>query len=282
MLNLFFPQWQGSGNIALHTGAYRLYERLRPTTSFSHIPVSLTYSLTACNNILGYSQISTQLSEACRAIALQNPAKIFTLGGDCGVEIAPVSYLNQKYGSSLAVIWLDAHGDLNTPGSSPSGHFHGMPLRSLLGEGDRGIITQAFSKLNPEQVFLVGTRELDPPEGSFIQQKSLSMLSAKAVNEGSYEALISKIKSAGFTKLYIHFDLDVLDPEEFPYVACPTPNGVRTASLRELLTGLKETFEIVGTSVLEFLPAKSTLSAASEAITLLDRIGFQALSILSQ
>lgn len=282
MLNLFFPQWQGSGNIALHTGAYLLHEQLCTIASFSHIPVSLTYSLTARNNILGYSQISAQLLEACRMVALQNPAKIFTLGGDCGVEIAPVSYLNQKYGSSLAVIWLDAHGDLNTPDSSPSAHFHGMPLRSLLGEGDRNIIAQAFSTLKPEQVFLVGTRELDPPEGSFIQQKSLSMLSAKAVNRGNYEPLISKIKSAGFTKLYIHFDLDVLDPEEFPDVVCPTPNGVHTAPLRELLAGLKENFEIVGTSVLEFLPARSTVSAASEVIALLDRIGFQALSIPSQ
>lgn len=61
MLTLFFPQWQGLGNIALHAGAYRLYEQLCPTAPFSHIPVSLTYSLAACNNILGYSRISAQL-----------------------------------------------------------------------------------------------------------------------------------------------------------------------------------------------------------------------------
>ncbi|MGB3295099.1 MAG: arginase family protein [Phormidesmis sp.] len=238
-LNLFFPQWQGSGRIELYEGAQLLYESLCDRLPFTRIPTSSAYSLTLRENILGHSQILSQLSAACRIIKTHNPARILTLGGDCGVEIAPVSFLNQKYGRSLAIIWLDAHGDLNTPRSSPSGHFHGMPLRTLLGEGSQDILNQAFSTVLPRQAFLIGTRELDPPERSFVQENSLSIVSANAVNRQENSRLLAALATGGFSRLYIHLDLDVIDPEDFPHVACPTPHGINTRSLRRLLTDLK-------------------------------------------
>ena len=65
---------------------------------------------------------------------LAKPSRVFTVGGDCGVEVQPVSHASACY-PGLAVVWFDAHADLNCPSSSPSGHFHGMPVRTLLGEG---------------------------------------------------------------------------------------------------------------------------------------------------
>ncbi|MEL7331242.1 MAG: arginase family protein [Cyanobacteria bacterium J06560_2] len=252
-LNLFFPQWQGCGNLGLYRGATLLRQVLDPAKSFAEIPVSSAYSLAVTQNILGLSQISTQLQAACSCIQHKNPARIFTIGGDCGVEIAPVSFLNQKYGRSLAVIWLDAHGDLNTPSSSPSGHFHGMPLRALLGEGPSTILSQSFSQLCPEQVFLVGVRALDLLESRFIRQSNLLLFSVEKVNANRSAELIRSIKAVGFNKVYVHLDLDVLDPQVFPYTACPTPKGINLESLSVLLTDLKCNFEIVGASVLEFL-----------------------------
>ncbi len=170
-LNLFFPQWQGAGSLGLYEGATLLYEALDRKIALTRIPVASTYSLEMHQNILGYDQICSQLADTCRIIQAHNPAQILTIGGDCGVEIAPVSFLNQKYAKDLAVIWLDAHGDLNTPMTSPSGHFHGMPLRVLLGEGDPRMIRDAFSVIHPDQVFFIGVRDLDCPEKAFIQQK---------------------------------------------------------------------------------------------------------------
>ena len=217
-LNLFFPQWQGSARFELYAGAKLLYESLHNKISFTHIPTSLTYSLVADNNILGYSQIFSQLRDACRVIQSHNPERILTVGGDCGVEIAPVSFLNKRYAQALTVIWLDAHGDLNTPNSSPSFHFHGMPLRILLGEGDVDIVNQAFSVLRPEQVFLVGVREFDSPEKEFVQEKELSVFPAEAINNRDFDSLVSVLAKTGSDKLYIHLDLDVIEPEEFPHV----------------------------------------------------------------
>jgi arginase len=277
-LNLFFPQWQGSARFELHTGAKLLHEFLQDKVSFTQIPVSLTYSLITDENILGYSQIISQLLDACRVIQTHNPDRILTIGGDCGVEIAPVSFLNKKYSQTLTVIWLDAHGDLNTPSSSPSSHFHGMPLRTLLGEGDEDILNYAFSTLSPEQLFLVGAREFDLVERSFIQQQKLSTFSVESINCGDFSSLFSMLDKTGSDKLYIHLDLDVIEPEEFPHVACPTPGGIHIDRLRDLLISLKNNFDIVGFSVLEFLPNESKRLAALEVAKLLDSLGLQFLS----
>lgn len=219
---------------------------------------------------MGYSQISSQLSHACHVLKTHNPKQIVTIGGDCGVEIAPVSFLHQKYQKDLAIIWLDAHGDLNTPSSSPSSHFHGMPLRVLLGEGDLGIVEQAFSVVDPSQVLLVGAREFDPPERDFMQHKGIGLFSAQTINNESHSHLFTRLQSSGFSKLYIHLDLDVIDPREFPHVACPTPNGIQIAKLQNLLVNLCDNFQIVGISVLEFLPIDSQDSGVLDVIKLLE------------
>ncbi|MGP1388053.1 MAG: arginase family protein [Thainema sp.] len=180
------------------TGCRLVYEiHLKPGRT------SLTYSLVADKNIIGYSQVFSQLVDACRVIQDHNPQHILTIGGDCGVELAPVSFLNKIYAQALTVVWLDAHGDLNTPSSSPSAHFHGMPLRALLGEGDADIVNCTFSTLRPEQVFLIGSRKFDLPERRFIQQKELSIFSAKAINDGDFDRLFAMLSKAGSNKLYI-------------------------------------------------------------------------------
>lgn len=271
-LNLFFPQWQGSGRLELYNGAQLLHEFLCPRLSFAKISVSQAYSLLTHDNILGYHQILSQLLEASKVIQTHEPHRILTIGGDCGVEIAPVSFLNKRYDQALTVIWLDAHGDLNTPTSSPSNHFHGMPLRVLLGEGDAEIVSCTFSSLRPEQVFLVGAREFDFPEEQFIQQKKLSILPAEAINNGEFEGLLSALSKTGSDKLYVHLDLDVIEPEKFPHVACPIPKGIHISRLKNLLARLNHSFDIVGCSVLEFLPVGAKQQAVLDVIQLLDSI----------
>lgn len=279
-LNLFFPQWQGSARFELYEGAKLLHESLHNRISFTRVPTSLTYSLVANKNILGYNQVFAQLLDACRVIQDHNPQRILTIGGDCGVELAPVSFLNKIYTQALTVVWLDAHGDLNTPSSSPSSHFHGMPLRVLLGEGDTDIVSSTFSTLRPEQVFLIGAREFDLPERRFIQQKELSIFSAKAINNGDFDWLFSMLGKTGSDKLYIHLDLDVIEPEEFPHVACPTSGGIHINRLKELLASLRSNFDIVGCSVLEFLPSGSKNLAALEIVKLLDSTNLPILSAI--
>lgn len=254
-LNVLFPQWQGSG-IAneLYHGATLIHDRLKDRGRFFQVPVSLDRTLTIENKILGYSPILQQLSKAREMIWQHNRDRLFVIGGDCSIDIAPISFLDRKYDRNLAVIWIDAHADLNTPASSPSHHFHGMPLRVLLGEGDAKIIEPSDSVLSPSQVFLVGARDFDPQEQNYIQQKNISLFAPQTILH-NYQHLIEAIANSGYQNIHIHCDLDAIDPLEFPFVKCPAGNGLSIEFLSELLQQLENRFNLVGFSITEFAPS---------------------------
>ncbi len=159
-MNLFFPQWQGAGRTnELMKGAREIREKYLKARNYIEVPVSEEENTKIENDILGYEHIFSQLRQAGSILAAEKPDSIFTVGGGCDVEIPSVSYLNGRLNGDLTVLWLDAHGDLNTPESSPSKCFHGMPLRTLLGDGDRQMVETAFSKLSPSQLVLIGQRD---------------------------------------------------------------------------------------------------------------------------
>ncbi len=246
-LYLFFPQWQGSGrtNEIFH-GAHALEGCTE--IDFFKVKLSINNLLVQKYNIFAFEQILEQFRNCKKIIEKNSPDYIFTLGGDCGVELAPISYLNKKY-KKLAVIWLDAHGDLNTPLSSPSKNFHGMPLRTLLGEGDQSIVKNIFSKLKPNQIFLAGCRDLDKEEKHFIRQKTITKFAVRNKNNNFF---INQLKLKGFKNIYIHLDLDVIDPEDMPYVKCPVPQGISVKNLIQIINELKDNFKLCGGSICEF------------------------------
>ena len=247
-LRLVFPQWQGAGlGTDLYDGALAIRDAFLPVGSYEQIDVSLDTGLCADHGIWAYAAILAQLKRAVDCIARVRPGKIFTIGGCCGVEIAPVSYLNQLYDRDLTVIWFDAHGDLNTPESSPSTYFHGMPLRTLLGEGDEDILGQCVSQLVPEQVVLAGCRELDPEEEEYVNRHHVQRLGV------NLDPLMEAVNAMG-PNLYIHLDLDVLDPVCFPPVMCPVKGGITMENLTKTLRALKNEYNIVGFSVTEYAP----------------------------
>jgi arginase len=157
------------------------------------------------------------------AVASELPARPVVLGGCCCSHVGAVTGLASRM-ERLAVVWLDAHGDLNTPESSPSGNEWGMPLRMILDAG----------AVEPARVALVGARNLDPPEERFID--------ASGVHTG--EDAIARA-TADVDCVYVALDLDVLDPDEAaPFM--PEPDGPTVSELEELLSGLARERTIVG------------------------------------
>jgi arginase len=254
-LFVFFPQWQGSGLSAdLWAGAHAL-RRYLPTIPFQEIAVPLDLNLPFAHGILGFEAILAQQQEAYRLIAEHAPDRIFSLGGDCGIEIVPVSWLNSRHGGQLTVVWLDAHGDLNTPESSPSHHFHGMPLRFLLGAGGPAFESSCFSTLNPSQVVMAGVRELDQPEDQFIQESGIQVFTVADITADP--GLIARhVIRQGMRNVYLHIDLDILEPGEFPYLKCPAPGGLRITTLLSVIDSLKIECDVVGFSILEYTRIK--------------------------
>ena len=154
------------------------------------------------------------------AVASDLPARPLVLGGCCCSHIGAVEGLHARHGN-VAVLWLDAHGDLNTPQTSPSGNEWGMPLRTLL---DRGTIAAA-------DVVLWGARNLDPPEEEYIA----------AAGIGDDPAVLLDRVDA----VYVALDCDVLDPGELA-VFMPEAGGPSLAEVEQLLAAVRESGKLVG------------------------------------
>ena len=151
-----------------------------------------------------------------------------TVGGTCGVEAAPVAYLNERYAGDLAV---DAHGDLNAPATSPSGHFHGMVLRTLLGEGPLEYVAKFRRTLKPEQIFLAGTRDLDPEELVDIRQAGIGNHAARGVHRSAGDCN-PRPRPGLCGNVYLHLDMDCFRPDEFPTRSCAHQTDRRWRLLR--------------------------------------------------
>ncbi|MFI7643067.1 arginase family protein [Nonomuraea sp. NPDC049400] len=215
------PQWQGSLSPTapkLVEGAARLAAMV-PDAEHIRVDTGATLAETA---------------ERVRR-ALPQDGFVVTVGGDCGVELEPVAAALRRYGDRLNLVWFDAHGDMNTPATSPSGAFHGMILRTLQGEGPPDLVPSPA--LRPDQIALAGTRCLDPAEAEHIERAGIGGLST--IDENAV--------------LYIHVDLDVLDG--ITSVGYPEPDGLSAQALTEAVAGLAARHEIVGLGITEYAPS---------------------------
>ena len=246
-LNLFAPQWQDSGSTnELYSGAVALKGYFESIGVFpiSEVKISEKKMPVIGNNILGYDILKQQLS-AIHAILLNSQSnKIMAIGGGCGIEVPIVSYLLQQH-PKLQVIWFDAHGDLNSPESSPSKYFHGMPLRFIV-ERQNNEIGMQYNLLDPSNVCLVGTRDLDPPEEDFIESRKIKVVS---LSENYWGEIKTAVKRGVPT--YIHVDLDVIDPQEYKNVKCPVLKGLSIADLERSIDCFLTGTEIIGMSIVE-------------------------------
>jgi arginase len=154
------------------------------------------------------------------AVASDLPARPLVLGGCCCSHVGAVEGLAARHGR-VGVLWLDAHGDLNTPETSPSGNEWGMPLRMLL---DRGTIDAA-------DTVLWGARNLDPPEEEFIAAAGIGDDPGPLVDRAE--------------AVYLALDFDVLDPDELA-VFMPEPAGPSLDEVEQLLAGVRESGKLVG------------------------------------
>jgi arginase len=204
------------------------------------------------------------------ALERHDPERLLTLGGDCTVEVASVEHLARRYGQRLFLVWIDAHGDLNTPGTSPSGTAHGMPLRMLL-EADPDGPLPTPGCLQPRQVALVGVRDLDGAEERYVDEHRMRRLGVQELS--ATPARLAALPPSG-AAVYVHIDLDVLDPRALPAVAVPTSDGLAVAALAVALQALAASHDVVGIGITEYVPQvehdASVLTKVLDALGLTD------------
>ncbi len=266
-MKIYFPQWQGSGTgTRIEPGAKTILEYLGEI-DFTQVPLSSIEAGPQGKqrfHINNYDAITEQLERLKKTIEQGNPDTIQLIGGDCGLEIVPVSYLNKKY-PNLGVIWFDAHADINRPCDSASCNFHGMPLRTLLGEGEKAMDTLLSSKIDASQIHYVGLRDIDDAE-----QQRITKDAIYAPNDLNVRDLANILTKKGIKKLYLHFDFDCLEPSDYDKTYYQIPDGLKIKEVESCIETLKAEFDIVGSSVLESIALQqSHLQPITKIIKLL-------------
>ena len=163
------------------------------------------------------------LAEQKLLLASELPDRPLVLGGCCCSHVGAIEALTAGE-ECLAVVWIDAHGDLNTPASSPSGNAWGMALRMVIDDG----------AVLPRNVALIGARNLDPPEAEFIEAAGIQ------TGEGAVERAL-----AGADAVYVAFDADSVEPGELA-VFYPEPHGLRLTEVEELFASIAGQARIAG------------------------------------
>lgn len=180
------------------------------------------------------------------------------LGGDHSIGIGTISGVSRWHrerGEKVGLIWLDAHADLNTPTSSPSGNIHGMPLSVVLGDGHPELtrIGGLFTKIAPENCALIGIRTLDAEEKGLVKKSGIRYFTMRELDERGMAAVMKEaiaVASKGTAGIHLSFDIDGIDPLYAPGVSTPVTGGFsyREAHLAlEMIadTGLLRSMEFV-------------------------------------
>ena len=237
-LSLAYPQWQGSGRHQnLPRGAAAAAAVCAQYAPLVHVPLDQNH-VDDAHGVRRWDAIFAQFRSAQEILARFGARRVLTAGGDCAVDVAVIDYLNGIH-PGLHVIWVDAHLDANTPATSPSGNFHGMPVSAILGRAPEPMRPFLGAPIDPARFHYFGIRVGDDGDWALQSELDLKLLDFETPLDGP---------------VHIHFDLDVLDPHEFPYLAYPE-GGLGIEEAIALLGHIARGADVVGLTVTEFAPS---------------------------
>lgn len=248
-LCLAYPQWQGSGRHEnLPRGAAAAAAVCARYAPLARVPVSDADAGDA-HGVRRWDAIYAQFRSAQDILARAGARRVLTAGGDCAVDVAVIGHLNRIH-PGLRVIWVDAHLDGNTPATSPSGNFHGMPVSAILGRAPEPMRPFMGAPIDPARFRYVGIRVGDEGDWALQRELDLKVLDAQTPLDGP---------------VHIHFDLDVLDPREFPYVAYPE-GALGVDDAIALVRSIARQGDVVGLTITEFAPSDDDEARAGSGV----------------
>lgn len=181
-----------------------------------------------------------QITEVCRRLAavVERAADAgkfpLVLGGDHSVAVGTISGMARHYHKrrkSLGLIWIDAHADMNTPATSPTGNVHGMPLACAIGRGPKSL-THLYGyapKVDPKNVALVGLRNVDLSERSNVRKSGVRAFTMRDIDERGFRSVMEEVvqvAAAGTDGIHLSLDMDAVDPALAPGVGTPVRGGI--------------------------------------------------------
>lgn len=188
------------------------------------------------------------------------------IGGDHSLSIGTVGGVTHE--GRRGVLWIDAHGDVNTPSTSLSGNVHGMPLATLLGHGPEGLADLGRPKplVRAEDVVLIGVRDLDPPEKTFLRENGVTVFTMREIDEHTL-AVVARAaldRLAHVEHLHVSLDLDSLDPQVAPGVGTPVAGGLTYREAHLLMEILADSGRVASVDVVEVNPILDARNRTAE------------------
>lgn len=199
------------------------------------------------------------------------------IGGDHSIAMGTVSGIAAHFRKSeqdVGLIWFDAHGDMNLPETSPSGNVHGMPLAHLLGHGDSDLASVYGSSpaVKPENVVLIGIRDIDRGEREIIRKSGITAFTMRDIDEQGMSEIARKalaVVNEGTAGFHVSFDLDGCDPSVIPGSGTLVPGGVSYREAHLLLELCAENGRLTSMEVVELNPFIDQGNVSAErAVTL--------------
>ncbi|MFT4213735.1 MAG: arginase family protein [Microbacterium sp.] len=261
------PQWQGSPSaraMLLVDGAEAIAGDL-PRSATTRVEVPVEAGETLGSGIHRFSTLARVATSIEQALTDAPTGLTIVVGGDCGVAVASIAHAASRH-PALAVVWFDAHADLNSPDSSPSGAFAGMALRAVCD----GQPLPVSGTVPVERIVLAGAREFDDPEVEFIEATGLRTLGVDELADPA--ALVDAVAATGAEAVYLHVDLDVLDPAVITGVAEPVPFGLALDELTAAIAAVRARVPLAGASISGFAPVGAD-AAVDDLGTILRVVG---------
>jgi arginase len=209
-----------------------------------------------------------EIAETCRGLAEMTEQTLsegflpVVLGGDHSIAIGSCSGVSdffRKQSKKIGYLWLDAHGDMNTPESSPSGNVHGMPLAALIGYGAPELVELLGykPKIEPRNVAIVGVRDLDPKERRLVKDSGVHALTMRDIDErGMREVMSEALRFAmdDTDGVAVSLDMDVIDPSDAPGVGTPVRGGITYREAHLAMEMIADSEAMVSLEIVEINP----------------------------
>lgn len=216
-------------------------------------------------------EVNQKLNKEVSA-SIENNRFPLVLGGDHSIAVGSVSAISKHY-NNLGVIWYDAHGDLNIPEESPSGNIHGMPLRILTGEGPKELLELNSNVIKPENIVLIGMRDLDKGERQFIEDHNIKTFTMSDIDKLGIKEVIENtieyLKSRNVDGVHLSLDVDALDPLETPGTGTRVLGGLSYRESHFALELLHQSHLISSMDLVEVNPLiDSNNHTAEQAVSL--------------
>jgi len=202
-----------------------------------------------------YRQLSSSIQENCTKGEFP-----LILAGNCSAALGGIAGLSGLNSNPLGIAWLDAHGDFNTPDTTLSGFLDGMGLAAAAGLCWKNLVKAipAYRSVNPAHIVHIGGRDFDPEEEQLLIDQGVTLIGAGEVRDNgvqmSLQPVLDKLGSQ-IHDLYLHLDVDVLDPEETPANHFPAPGGLFAKQAVDVVTLIRDQFQIHGMTVASYDPA---------------------------